>query len=50
MDASDVRKRIEICKACPFRVAGLIVRCEKCGCPLGAKVRIQRAQCPEGKW
>jgi hypothetical protein len=40
--------RREVCNACPFRSAA--DKCIKCGCPLGAKTRTNKTNCPEGYW
>ena len=57
--------RANICAKCPFAelsggVYSVIVdnkttqiqgmKCNKCGCPLSAKVRSKNDYCPEGKW
>ena len=40
--------RRKVCNACPFRSAA--DKCIKCGCPLGAKTRTNKTNCPEGYW
>jgi hypothetical protein len=40
--------RREVCNACPFRSA--TDKCIKCGCPLEAKTRTYKTNCPEGYW
>ncbi|QNG74320.1 hypothetical protein EIELFIGP_03161 [Stenotrophomonas maltophilia] len=49
----DVKRRLEICRACPNaeRVGRrLFLRCRLCSCPLASKTRFQGASCPAGKW
>lgn len=56
-------KRAEVCADCDYSVKSKIVNvindevvelrglvCDKCGCPLSAKVRSESEQCPLGKW
>ena len=42
------QQRWEICKQCEFKTVAHT--CKKCGCFMPAKVRINRARCPIGKW
>lgn len=42
-------KRIAICNICPELVPTLMV-CGKCGCLTTAKVKVELASCPMGKW
>ena len=41
--------RIEICKACPELIK-ITTQCKKCGCVMSAKVKLEAAKCPIGKW
>ena len=41
--------RAWICKECPELVP-LVEICKKCGCFMPAKVRLDFAECPMGKW
>lgn len=43
------KSRIEICKACPELIK-LTTQCKKCGCVMSAKVKLEAAKCPIGKW
>lgn len=56
--------RAEICKGCEYAVIGSFekfmpddslkivqgLKCDKCKCPLSAKLRSQDEKCPLGKW
>ena len=42
-----VKRRREICAACPHRAA---IICSKCGCVIAAKTSLRGASCPVGKW
>jgi hypothetical protein len=41
--------RYEICKACPELIQAT-KQCKKCGCFMAAKVKLEKASCPVGKW
>lgn len=41
--------RLNICNECEF-FAKETARCKKCGCFMKAKVKIEMAKCPIGKW
>ena len=41
--------RYEICLACP-ELIDLTKQCKKCGCFMSAKVKLNNATCPLGKW
>jgi hypothetical protein len=41
--------RFEICKACPELVS-LTKQCRKCGCFMALKTKLEKAECPIGKW
>lgn len=43
------KSRIDICKACPELIK-LTTQCKKCGCVMSAKVKLEAAKCPIGKW
>lgn len=40
-------ERLSICNICPFKVEGI---CQKCGCVVENKVRLESDQCPIQKW
>lgn len=44
----DPKKRMEICKTCPFLIKG--IACKKCGCIMAAKTKVKWANCPMGYW
>lgn len=43
------RLRMEICKRCPA-FDQTLRRCRDCGCFMPAKVQIDAAKCPQGRW
>jgi len=56
-------ERAEICARCPFAVEKTLLifvkddlkeiegmACERCHCPLSAKIRAKAETCPEGLW
>jgi hypothetical protein len=43
----DYKKRLGICNGCEFLKGG---RCEKCGCWMNIKARMESVKCPIGKW
>ena len=45
----EVSKRIDICMGCEFFVKNG-ERCNKCGCYMNIKARLQASKCPVGKW
>jgi hypothetical protein len=47
-----VKARTEICDGCEHAkiVAGVVEKCDLCGCVLWAKVRNAGERCPAGKW
>ena len=52
-NAETIERRRAICERCPHRkeIARLrLHRCEKCGCPIYAKVRVAAATCPDNRW
>lgn len=47
--AKTANERMAICRACPFLKLPFY-RCEKCGCFMDLKTRLDGARCPIGKW
>jgi Family of unknown function (DUF6171) len=47
--ASEIARRLEICKACEF-FQGAPMKCLKCRCFLNFKVRLETEHCPISKW
>jgi hypothetical protein len=45
----DSKSRFDICKQCP-ELINLSKQCKKCGCFMFAKTKLQKANCPLGKW
>lgn len=43
------KERMDLCKACEFFDHNS-ARCRKCGCFMNAKVHMETAACPIGKW
>lgn len=41
--------RYDICLSCP-ELIDLTKQCKKCGCFMQAKVKLEQATCPIGKW
>lgn len=41
--------RLEICKQCEFFIP-ITAQCSRCGCFMKLKTRLERANCPLGKW
>lgn len=41
--------RLEICKSCPELIK-LTIQCKKCGCFMHLKTKLEKAECPLGKW
>lgn len=54
VDDKESSRRIDICNKCEhLNVKGLRMfrnMCNKCGCFMPAKVKLQNSNCPEGKW
>ncbi|WP_462250441.1 hypothetical protein [Ekhidna sp.] len=58
------RSRAEKCSTCDFAVKSVFelilkerelkevegLKCDKCGCPIVAKIRSKEEKCPVGKW
>lgn len=45
----DAERRYSICKSCPELIK-VTSQCKKCGCFMKAKVHLEKATCPLGKW
>lgn len=43
------KERYSICQSCPELIK-LTKQCKKCGCFMNAKVTLEKATCPLGKW
>lgn len=41
--------RFDICKTCPELVK-FTSQCKKCGCFMKVKTKLEKAECPVGKW
>lgn len=41
--------RFSVCEQCPSLLA-LTNQCKECGCFMKAKVKLEKAVCPLGKW
>lgn len=48
-DPKVAEDRLAICKTCPELVK-VTKQCLKCGCIMPAKVKLEAAKCPIGKW
>jgi hypothetical protein len=44
---SETSQRLTICQSCEYRTE---TKCNKCGCNLLIKTRLQAAKCPLKKW
>jgi hypothetical protein len=42
-------ERFSICRSCPDLIK-LTSQCKKCGCFMNLKTKLEKAQCPIGKW
>lgn len=42
-------RRLDICEVCPSLLK-LTHQCKECGCFMKLKVKLQKAECPLGKW
>jgi len=52
-DQNVYNERVRICNNCPEQKFNVIARarqCNKCKCFTDAKAKIEREQCPLGKW
>lgn len=45
----EAKRRITICVDCPHVILKSLL-CGRCGCPLTAKTRSLKSECPIGKW
>jgi hypothetical protein len=41
------QKRQNVCDSCEFYINR---RCNKCGCFMAVKIKLQTSSCPDGKW
>lgn len=44
------KRRIAVCKGCPYRNEGVIDSCDVCGCSIQAKAMLLHPGCPDGRW
>ena len=42
-------KRYKVCQSCPELIK-LTKQCKQCGCFMVIKTKLQKAECPIGKW
>ena len=49
VDEVKAQGRMSICASCP-ELVGLTKQCKQCGCFMPAKVKLEAATCPLGKW
>lgn len=49
VDKETAQYRYDICKACPMLISAT-KQCKECGCFMKAKVTLEHAECPIGKW
>jgi hypothetical protein len=49
VDESISGPRFAICQACPEFIK-LSSQCKKCGCLMAVKTKLEKAECPIGKW
>lgn len=47
-DEAERKRRLDMCNECPELMA--TKQCRKCGCFMPAKVQLEHAVCPLGKW
>lgn len=45
----NAKERLDICLSCD-RLIKLTKQCRECGCIMPAKVKLEKATCPLGKW
>ena len=43
------KQRLDICKLCPEFIK-TTKQCKKCGCVMTLKTKLEKAECPIGKW
>jgi hypothetical protein len=48
VSSEERERRLAICNACEFLIDGK--RCQKCGCHVNWKSRLEAWHCPVGKW
>lgn len=48
-DQETADHRFSICKSCPEFIE-LTSQCKKCGCIMSLKTKLEKAECPLGKW
>jgi hypothetical protein len=41
--------RLNLCRGCEHLIK-LTTQCKKCGCFMAAKTKLEKAECPIGKW
>ncbi len=49
VEESVASARYSICQSCPELVK-LTKQCKKCGCFMAVKTKMEKAECPLGKW
>jgi hypothetical protein len=49
VDDETYNSRFNICKSCP-ELLKITIQCKKCGCFMAAKTKLQKSECPIGKW
>ena len=49
VDEEKAKERFSICKGCPELIK-LTTQCKKCGCFMKVKTKLEKAECPLGKW
>ncbi len=49
VDEEVSNRRFAICQACPELIK-LSKQCKKCGCFMAIKTKLEKAECPIGKW
>lgn len=45
----EASRRFAICEECP-RLVKLTKQCKECGCFMNLKTKLEKAECPIGKW
>lgn len=48
-DKETMQARLDICNSCEFLLKKTTT-CKKCGCFMVAKTKLEKAECPIGKW
>jgi len=49
VDATMANSRMAICESCPSLLK-ITHQCKECGCFMKMKTKLEKAQCPLGKW